>query len=269
VKPLTLIEERGILPGEERAVAQQQIRVLTVEDEEAQQGLVREWLSREMLPADEPASFDVRCCSTLADGLKCLGRHEFDVVLLDLHLPDSHGTATCKKMLAQFPERPIVVLSGLADSRAGMEAVQCGAQDYLVKGKVGERTLSRTLRYAIQRHRFSGPAAKPPESTGDLGVETPYWDSRLRELRLGRVLVKRFRQPSANQERILAAFQEEGWPERIDDPLPPDPEHDPKERLRATVKALNRNQQHRLIRFQSDGRGQGVLWEPVGENPGQ
>ena len=68
---------------------------------------------------------------------------------------------------------------------------------------------------------------------------------------------------TANQEAILAAFQEDGWPARIDDPLPPVAETDPKRRLSDTIKCLNRKQQNALVRFSGDGTGEGVLWDLV------
>ena len=73
--------------------------------------------------------------------------------------------------------------------------------------------------------------------------------------------MKRFQLPSRNQETILSAFEEEGWPPRIDDPLPPAVDCDPKQRLRDTIKSLNRNRKLVRIRFKGDGTGQGVLWE--------
>lgn len=91
----------------------------------------------------------------------------------------------------------------------------------------------------------------------------PSWDDQRNELRLGDVLVKRFKWRAANQEAILAAFQEDGWPARIDDPLTPVPETDPKRRLSDTIKCLNRKQQNNLLRFSGDGTGEGVLWDVV------
>jgi hypothetical protein len=89
----------------------------------------------------------------------------------------------------------------------------------------------------------------------------PKWDRDRRELRLGGELVKVFKLPSPMQEAILAAFEEEGWPPRIDDPLPVHPELLPKRRLHDTVKSLNRNQKCSLIRFMGDGTGEGIRWE--------
>jgi hypothetical protein len=90
---------------------------------------------------------------------------------------------------------------------------------------------------------------------------TPTWDANLHELTVGPVLVKRFKWPAVNQETLLSAFQEEGWPPRIDDPLPPQPEQDSKRRLHDTIKSLNRNQRQRLLRFKGDGTGEGARWE--------
>lgn len=92
-------------------------------------------------------------------------------------------------------------------------------------------------------------------------LPTPRWDADLRKLQLGGQLVKRFKWPATNQEAVLCAFQEEGWPERIDDPLPPQPEQDSKRRLADTIKCLNRKQVNELLHFRGDGTGEGVLWE--------
>jgi len=91
----------------------------------------------------------------------------------------------------------------------------------------------------------------------------PVWDAQHRELRLAGLLVKRFRWRAPNQETLLAVFEEEEWPPRIDDPLPRMPEQDPRRRLHDTIKCLNRNQEHHLIRFHGDGTGEGVVWELV------
>ena len=99
------------------------------------------------------------------------------------------------------------------------------------------------------------------------GASFPCWDHEYRVLRVGRRTVKRYRRPSPNQELVLAAFQEEGWPRRIDDPLPPRGEQHPKCRLHDTIKWLNRRHEYRLIRFLGDGTGEGVCWEFLSEAP--
>jgi hypothetical protein len=92
---------------------------------------------------------------------------------------------------------------------------------------------------------------------------TPEWDEARRELRYDGQVIKRYRVPARNQALVLATFQELDWPEVIDDPLPPEGEQDPKQRLQATIKSLNRNQLKPLIRFHGNGNGLQVSWEPV------
>jgi hypothetical protein len=120
-------------------------------------------------------------------------------------------------------------------------------------------SLARAIRNrAVGSPQFpyhEGTAIEPRES------QVPVWDGDRRELRLAGTLVKQFKLPSPNQETILRAFEEEKWRALIDDPLPPQPEQDPKRRLHDTIKSLNRNQKHRLIRFMGNGTGQGVRWE--------
>jgi hypothetical protein len=92
-------------------------------------------------------------------------------------------------------------------------------------------------------------------------LPAPLWSNESRSLIVGWVVVKKYRIPSPNQEAILSAFQEEGWPRRIDDPLRPQAEQVSKCRLHDTIKCLNRHHQRRLIRFRGDGTGEGVCWE--------
>jgi hypothetical protein len=118
------------------------------------------------------------------------------------------------------------------------------------------------VQYArLMTGRLGGGAAavsRPPAQD-----VVPVWDHARLELRVGGVVVKQFKAPAPNQEAVLAAFQEEGWPARIDDPIPPQLNQDSKRRLHDTINALNRNQKIRLIRFLGDGHGLGVRWELV------
>jgi hypothetical protein len=91
----------------------------------------------------------------------------------------------------------------------------------------------------------------------------PQWDNEYRTLRVGQYVIKEYHVPCLSQEAILVAFQEEGWPHRIYDPLPPEGDIDPKSRLHDTIKRLNRHHKHQIIRFRGDGTGEGVCWEYV------
>ncbi|MGE5194233.1 MAG: hypothetical protein ACM3U2_17205 [Deltaproteobacteria bacterium] len=108
-------------------------------------------------------------------------------------------------------------------------------------------------------------AASPAAAPGSSPVVriTPEWDPSRRELRYKGRVVKRYRVPARNQALILTAFQEDDWPAFIDDPIPPEHGIDPKHRLNVTIKSLNRNQLHALIRFHGNGNGLQVYWEAV------
>jgi hypothetical protein len=115
----------------------------------------------------------------------------------------------------------------------------------------------------------AAPGNSPPaEKAGaalleSSGAPRPHWDRDRQELSVGALVVKRYKVPAPNQEMILAAFEEERWPTRIDDPIPPQRDTDPRRRLHDTINSLNGCHLHALIRFCGDGSGQGVRWEPV------
>jgi hypothetical protein len=88
----------------------------------------------------------------------------------------------------------------------------------------------------------------------------PRWDPKNRVLSLGGRTVKCLRRLSPNQEAILGAFEEEGWPRRIEDPLPPLADMPPKLRLRDAIRWLNKDREWCAIRFFGDGTGQGICW---------
>jgi signal transduction histidine kinase len=110
-------------------------------------------LLREVLKDAETANFKLIHAARLAEGLGRLGEGGIDIVLLDLSLPDAQGLDTFLRIQAQAPEVPVVVLSGVEDQTLAVRAVQSGAQDYLLKGRVEGNLLSRSLRYAIERKR--------------------------------------------------------------------------------------------------------------------
>ncbi|MFC4447548.1 hybrid sensor histidine kinase/response regulator [Halorussus aquaticus] len=99
----------------------------------------------------------------LEDGLEQLETEPVDIVLLDLMLPDSGGEATLDSVLDQTREVPIVLLTGLNDRQFGVDAVQRGAQDYLIKGEIDGELLVRTMRYAIERKKNERELARRTE----------------------------------------------------------------------------------------------------------
>ena len=125
------------------------IRVLLIEDDPGDARLIKE-----MVAGFKGASFEMEWADRLSKGLEYLAHDGIDVVLLDLSLPDSLGLPTVVKAHAQAPGVPMVVLTEQDDETIAAEALQIGAQDYLVKGQVHSSLLVRSLRYAIERHRL-------------------------------------------------------------------------------------------------------------------
>jgi len=122
------------------------MKVLLVEDNHGDARLIQEKLKR--AGAKE---FEISYVGRLDEALIKLEAEAFDIVLLDLGLPDSQGLNTFTKVQEQVPDVPIVMLSGLADESLALKTVQLGAQDYLMKGKVDGDLLVRAIRYAIER----------------------------------------------------------------------------------------------------------------------
>ncbi|MGH7873458.1 MAG: ATP-binding protein [Candidatus Binatia bacterium] len=124
-------------------------KVLLVEDNPGDALLLREALKD--LGGTVP--FDLAHVGRLDDALQKVKAETFDAVLLDLSLPDARGVETVARVQEAAPRLPIVVLTGLDDDAAALEAVRAGAQDYLVKGQIDGRLLVRALSYAIERKR--------------------------------------------------------------------------------------------------------------------
>lgn len=87
----------------------------------------------------------------LSDGIQTLSDEPFDVVLLDLGLPDSKGLDTLNRLLDVHSQVPIIVITASSDEHMGLQAIQMGAQDYMVKGQYNGSNLLRAIRFSIQR----------------------------------------------------------------------------------------------------------------------
>jgi len=124
------------------------VRVLLVEDSPSDAELLCESLR------DYPLqNFAIERAERLDEALKLLAQNAFDVVLLDLTLPDSAGLKTCVSMREAAPYTPVVVLTGADDEKTALEAMHQGVQDYLVKGQIGGGPLGRAIYYAVERSR--------------------------------------------------------------------------------------------------------------------
>ncbi len=125
------------------------VSLLLIEDNPGDARLIREALAEAA-----PQNFKLVQAERLSTGLACLAEQKFALVLLDLSLPDGHRLETLAKLREEVSTVPIVVLTGLDDEALAVQALQAGAQDYLIKGRIDSASLTRAIRYAIERHRL-------------------------------------------------------------------------------------------------------------------
>ena len=111
-------------------------------------------LTQEMLKDIEECNFEVLHALRLDEGLKYLITNEFDLILLDLCLPDSKGIDTFDIMSYNAPDLPIIVLSGLEDEMFAISAVGKGAEDYLIKGEVDSRSLFNSIKQSLEHQHM-------------------------------------------------------------------------------------------------------------------
>jgi diguanylate cyclase (GGDEF)-like protein len=108
-------------------------------------------LLREMLNGQNSLNIQSKQLETMTAAEAHLAKHAVDIILLDLGLPDAQGLEAIRRAHAAAPGVPLVVLTGLDDESLAVQALQLGAQDYLIKGQIETRGLLRALRYAIER----------------------------------------------------------------------------------------------------------------------
>jgi diguanylate cyclase (GGDEF)-like protein/PAS domain S-box-containing protein len=145
---------KNISPAESKQIEDraslQYAKVLLVEDNPGDARLVYEMLG------SDSALTELQTVTNLTAAINFMKAKTFDVVLLDLSLPDSSGLDTLRKALESAPTTAFVVMTGLDDELVGDQAVQLGAQSYLVKGQYDDQILLRTLRHASERQRLIG-----------------------------------------------------------------------------------------------------------------
>ena len=127
----------------------QTYKVLLVEDV-----LMIAKITEQMLKKSPTNKYPCVWKTRLADSIAVLKAEEFDVILLDLNLPDSRELDTVSRVVEVAPEVPIIVLTASNSDETGLRAVQLGAQDFLLKGDFNYLTLDRAIIYAIERHRL-------------------------------------------------------------------------------------------------------------------
>lgn len=128
--------------------AEERIAVLMLEDNPGDAFLLEEYLGEA-----RGVKFDITQAARLSEAKARLSEREFDIILLDLSLLDSHGLDTLRRLHEHAADIPIVVITGNENENQGRQAVQLGAQDYLVKGDLSCNFFARSLQFAVERHR--------------------------------------------------------------------------------------------------------------------
>ena len=130
-------------------VPQGKVNILLVEDNEGYALLLQASLAEAGI-----GEFEIVHVDRVEKAVEKLRAESFDLVLLDLYLPDSQGLETVTTVLKDKGNSAIVVLSGVDDEETAIEAIRKGAQDYLVKGQTDIRLIIRALRYALERRHY-------------------------------------------------------------------------------------------------------------------
>ena len=137
----------------------QALKVLLVEDSPSDALLLQKWLSHTC-----PGQFDFTHVESWGEATQCLGKQQFDALLLDLSLPDVSGRDTFIRARAEAPHMPIVVLTAETSEALGLDAVRHGIQDYLIKGQTYDRQTVRAIRYAIERKQVEEALQRTEEA---------------------------------------------------------------------------------------------------------
>ena len=139
------------------------LKIMLVEDNPGDVRLVQ------MMLRDQGDSyFELEHASSLTQGLRRLDQEDFDLILLDLGLPERQGLDTLRAVLIKAPSLPIVVLTGLDNETIGLQALQIGAQDYLIKDQITGSLLVRSIRYAAERKRTEEALVKSEQRYREL-----------------------------------------------------------------------------------------------------
>ncbi|OGP92950.1 MAG: hypothetical protein A2156_10380 [Deltaproteobacteria bacterium RBG_16_48_10] len=163
-----MIEANKLSMPNDRNPGPEIIKILLIEDNPGDARLVKE-----MLIEGGINHHNMKHVDRIGQGLALLAEESFQVILLDLSLPDGYGLGTINRVYGVASRSPIVVLTGLDDESLAVKAVQEGAQDYLVKGQMDSSSLVRAIRYAIERKRTEVALREKEERYRELFDDAP------------------------------------------------------------------------------------------------
>ena len=154
-----------------------ELNILLVEDNEGDERLIRELLGEQKL-----IRFNIEKASSLKESEGKISNNKFDVILLDLGLPDSSGLETLIKLITLFPGlATIIILTGLNDTETSLKAVNNGAQDYIIKGQVDSEILLKSIIYSFERSRLNNELKTQIEARKHAEMEIMKLNSELED----------------------------------------------------------------------------------------
>lgn len=127
-----------------------ELKVLLIEDNPGDAFLIKFYLGESLSP-----KFNFFHGENMKTANELMSKNTFDIILMDLNLPDSVGLDTIKKLLEKYPNNLVIVLTGLVDEKVGLETVRFGAQDFLVKGKFDGKVLISSIMFAFERFNLN------------------------------------------------------------------------------------------------------------------
>lgn len=163
------------------------IELLLIEDDTISQRTADVVLAK----SSKTVGYDISRAGSLAMALDSLKEHEFDLILLDLGLPDSNGTRGIRQIRKTCAEVPIIALTGQADEEVGLEAIKSGADDYLTRDETLQGILARTIRYTIERKKITRELKEAKLRAEKLQEDTERANKQLRTAAEGANLMAR------------------------------------------------------------------------------
>jgi DNA-binding response OmpR family regulator len=131
------------------------LKILLIEDNPGDAFLIKFYFEESVLK-----NAGIVHAEYLKTALDLLSKNDFDIIILDLNLPDSNGISTLSEVLEKRKDAVVIVLTGLQDEELGNETVRMGAQDYLVKGQFDGKVFTSSIRYAFESARLKKELTK-------------------------------------------------------------------------------------------------------------
>ena len=128
-----------------------EIKTLLVEDNQGDYIIIQKLIRQIETQNQSDNRYVMKWCPTMTDALESLKSGGFQLIFLDMNLPDSHGVETLETITQISSLASVVVLTGMEDYQTAMEAIKRGAQDYLVKEDLNAQILFRSIHYSLER----------------------------------------------------------------------------------------------------------------------